>query len=82
VTARVVAHVEEPHALDGTTSPPGAHAGELLADPAVADHVLRSVQDGRRALKRATLAMVLSGVSATGAWTNFAVTLFRALHHH
>ena len=49
---------------------------------AAAHHTLRSVQDGRKALRRATLALTFSAISATGAWTNFTVTLVRALHHH
>jgi hypothetical protein len=46
------------------------------------EHLLRSVQDGRKALRRATLALTFSIISATGAWTNFTVTAIRALHHH
>jgi len=45
------------------------------------EHVLRSVQDGRKALRRATAALVFSMISATGAWTNFGVTVWRAIHH-
>ncbi len=44
-------------------------------------HLLRSVQDGRKALRRATLAIAFSAISATGAWTNFGVTIWRILNH-
>ncbi len=64
----------------------GEHGRSESAAPAHVpvehEHLLRSVQDGRRALRRATLALAFSIISATGAWTNFTITAIRALHHH
>ena len=74
--------VEEPVAVNETTNQVRGGRPSSAMDPTVADHVLRSVQDGRKALKRATLALAFSIISATGAWTNFTVTAIRALSHH
>ena len=56
---------------------PGTHDGPELDR----QHLLRSVQDGRKALRRATLAIIFSAISATGAWTNFGVTIWRLVRH-
>ena len=74
--------VEGPVAVNETTNQVRGGKPSSAMDPTVADHVLRSVQDGRKALKRATLALAFSIISATGAWTNFTVTVIRALSHH